>query len=255
MRTGSQNLGAKIRRINGRRTDELRPVTVETGVLKYPAGSVMISAGDTRVLCTASLVKGVPAFLEGKGRGWLTAEYAMLPASTAVRKPREAAQGKPDGRAQEIRRLIGRALRAAAHLDRLGENTLWIDCDVLQADGGTRTLAVTGAWTALALGVRRLRERKVIRGNALRRQIAAVSVGVVAGRCLLDLDYGEDVSAEVDMNVVMARDGRFIEVQGTSEAEPFAQAQLDRMLALARKGCARLMRAQRAALTAGRAEL
>lgn len=226
-------------------------MTIETEVSKFAAGSVMISAGDTRVLCTASLVKGVPGFLKGKGRGWLTAEYAMLPASTPTRKPR--ADGKPDGRAQEIRRLIGRVLRSAVYLDRMGENTLWLDCDVFQADGGTRTLAVTGAWTALALAARRLREQKVFAQDVLRAQIAAVSVGVVAGRCLLDLNYQEDASADVDMNVVMTRDGRFIEVQGTAESEPFDQAQLEVMLGLARKGCSRLMRMQRAALKPGRA--
>ena len=243
---------AATSRPDGRRTDEMRPVTIEPNALKFPAGSVLITGGETRLLCTASLVKGVPKFLEETGRGWLTAEYAMLPASTPTRKPREISIGKPDGRAQEIRRVIGRALRAAVDLRKLGKHTIWIDCDVLQADGGTRTLAVTGAWTALALAARRVRAENILMHNPIRTQIAAVSVGVVDGRCLLDLNYQEDAGAEVDMNVVMTRENRFIEIQGTAEAEPFDDEQLSRMLALARKGCRRLMRLQRAAIKAGR---
>jgi len=235
-------------RHDGRPTNALRPTTAELGFLKYPPGSALLAAGDTRVLCTASLVEGVPDFLAGSGRGWLTAEYAMLPASTPRRKPRESATGKPDGRSQEIRRLIGRALRTAVNLDALGERTIWIDCDVLQADGGTRTLAVTGAWLALALAGQRLVREKTLAANPVRRQLAAVSVGIVGGRCLLDLDYEEDAAADVDMNVVMTADGRFVEIQGTSEGSPFDNRQLSRLLTLARRGCRELMRIQRAAL-------
>ena len=237
-----------FRRADGRRADALRPVTMDPRFLRFPAGSVMATAGNTRVLCTASLVEGVPDFIQGRGTGWLTAEYAMLPASTPRRKPREITQGRPDSRGQEIKRIIGRSLRAAVDLKALGERTFWIDCDVLQADGGTRTAAITGAWTALALAVRRLRAAKTLANNPLHTQIAAAAVGVVDGRCLLDLIYREDVRAEVDMNVVMTRDERFIEIQGTSEAAPFDDRRLRQLLALARLGCKRLMRLQRAVL-------
>ena len=241
------DLLTRKKRSDGRADDALRPVTIETDYLKYPAGSVVISAGDTRVLCTASLVPGVPSFLEGKGRGWVTAEYAMLPASTQTRKPRESLS-KPDSRGTEIRRLIGRALRGAVDFQAMGENTVNIDCDVLQADGGTRTLAVTGSWIALALAGKRLHKKKVFLKNPVKAQVAAVSVGIVEGRCLLDLNYPEDSRADVDMNVVMAKDGRFIELQGTAENEPFDEDQLARLLVLARKGCRGLMSAQRKAL-------
>ena len=238
-------------RSDGRRANELRPVSIESNVLKFAAGSALAKAGDTHVLCAATLQEGVPDFLEGTGKGWLTAEYGMLPASTPTRKRREATLGRPDGRAQEIRRIIGRTLRAAVDLNRLGARTLWMDCDVIQADGGTRTLAVTGAWVALALAVRRLRAEKILLRDPIRAQIAAVSVGVVNGRCLLDLSYEEDRAADVDMNVVMTGKGEFIEIQGTAEAAPFGKGQLDEMLALARSGCQRLMSMQRAALQAG----
>jgi ribonuclease PH len=216
---------------------------IETGYLKYAAGSALVRAGDTALICSASVEETVPSFLAGRGKGWVTAEYAMLPASSPDRKER-----KPDGRSQEIRRLIGRALRAAVDLKALGARTIWLDCDVLQADGGTRTLAVTGAWTALALAVRRLRERKLIGVNPVLRQVAAVSAGIVEGRCLLDLCYVEDSRAEVDMNVVMTDKNEFIEVQGTAEGAPFGDAQLRDLLAVARKGCRRIMRLQKAAL-------
>jgi len=235
-------------RVRSRRVDALRPTSIETDFLKYPPGSALIRGGDTRVLCTAFVVEGVPEFLVGSGKGWLTAEYAMLPASTPQRKPRESATGRPDGRSQEIRRIVGRALRAAVDLEKLGERTIWIDCDVLQADGGTRTLSITGSWVALALACHRLALQKVIPVNPVRLQLAAVSVGVVNGRCVLDLDYEEDSAAEVDMNVVMSADGRFVEIQGTSEAMPFDTRQLNRLLALAHKGCRELMRIQRRAL-------
>jgi len=239
-----------FRRPDGRRPGDLRPVSIETGCLKFAPGAVLISAGDTRLLCAATIQEGVPEFLKGKGCGWITAEYAMLPATTPVRKPRETL--KPDGRGMEIRRLIGRALRIAVDLKRLGERTIWIDCDVLQADGGTRTLAVTGAWVALALAARTLQRTGQIEADPVVRQVAAVSVGIVAGRPLLDLAYAEDSAAETDMNVVMDAAGRFIEVQGTAEKTPFEQADLDRMLALARAGCRRLFRAQAAALAGSR---
>jgi len=242
----------KTKRPDGRLADQLRPLSIETDVIKFPPGSVLVAAGDTRLLCTVTLVKGAPDFLAGTGSGWLTAQYAMLPASTPTRKPRQSTRGKPDGRAQEIQRIIGRALRTAVNLDRLGENTLYIDCDVIQADGGTRTLAVTGAWVALALAARRLRKEGILTKNPIHTQIAAVSVGLVAGKCLLDLNYREDAAAEVDMNVVMTKSGRFVEIQGTAETQPFDKAQLDRMLDLARKGCLQLMRAQHSALRAGR---
>ena len=237
-------------RADGRRPGDLRPLSIETGCLKFAPGSVLISAGDTRLLCAASIQEEVPPFLKGKGTGWITAEYGMLPASTPTRKPRETY--KPDGRTQEIRRIIGRALRAAVDLKPLGERTVWIDCDVLQADGGTRTLAVTGAWVALALAVRNLRDSGVLTADPIRRQIAAVSVGIVAGRPMLDLAYTEDSRAEVDMNVVMDSTGCFVEIQGTAEQSPFDQAALDRLLSLARSGCRRLLSAQSAALKRGR---
>ena len=241
---------ASSRRDDGRRSDELRPVHIEMGGMKFARGSALIRAGDTAVLCTASVEENVPPFLAGKGVGWLTAEYAMLPASTPTRKPRESATGRTDGRTHEIRRIIGRALRAAVDLHRIGERTILLDCDVLQADGGTRTLAVTGAWLALVMAVRRLQREGVLAGNPIRRQIAATSVGVVGGRCLLDLAYNEDSRAAVDMNVVMTDDGRFIELQGTAENEPFDERRLGQLLTLARSGCRRLMKIQNAALRA-----
>ncbi|MGO8705556.1 MAG: ribonuclease PH [Candidatus Brocadiia bacterium] len=237
-------------RSDGRRADELRRVTVEMDCMKFARGSALIRAGHTAVICTASVEENVPPFLAGKGVGWLTAEYAMLPASTPTRKPRESSSGRADGRTHEIRRIIGRALRAAVDLNGIGERTLLLDCDVLQADGGTRTLAVTGAWLALVMAVRRLQRDGLLSGNPVRRQIAATSVGVVAGRCLLDLAYDEDSRAEVDMNVVMTDDERFIEIQGTAENEPFDERRLGQLLALARTGCRRLMKIQNAALRA-----
>jgi ribonuclease PH len=230
-------------RADGRRPNELRPIRFALNCLKHPAGSVRVEAGDTHVICTAFVEEGVPDFLEGKGRGWVTAEYGMLPGSTSSRKERGM-----DGRAYEIRRLIGRCLRTAVDMGRLGERTLMLDCDVLQADGGTRTASVTGAWLALALAVRRLRRDGVIRADPLRRQVAAVSVGVVDGRPMLDLTYQEDSSASVDMNVAMARGAGFVEVQSTAERDPFPAADLDAMLRFAAAGCRRLFRLQREAL-------
>lgn len=236
-----------FRRADGRRWNELRPVVIQPNFLKFAAGSVLINSGDTRLICSASIENRVPDFLEGKGSGWITAEYGMLPASTPTRKFRESS-GKVDGRTMEIRRIIGRALRAAVDLKKLGERTIWIDCDVIQADGGTRTLAVTGAWVALALAVERLRRNKMLMENPICNQIAATSVGVVAGRCLLDLAYVEDSRAEVDMNVVVTAGGEFVEVQGTAEHAPFSEKRLNELLTLAKTGCRRLMRLQNAAL-------
>ena len=214
----------------GRRPYELRPVSIETGFLEQADGSALISFGRTRVLCTASIEDSVPRWLAGSGRGWLTAEYGMLPASTGQRIRREASEGKQKGRTIEIQRLIGRSLRAAYDMQTLGERTVWLDCDVIEADGGTRTAAISGAWVALARAAAK-------RGlPAPGDVVSAVSVGIVGGEPLLDLDYGEDSTAEVDMNVVMTGDGRLIEVQATAEQVPFERAQLDELLGLAAKG-------------------
>jgi len=226
----------------GRRADELRPVELVPGFVEQAAGSVLISFGGTRVLCTASVDEGVPRWLAGSGRGWLTAEYGMLPASTGQRTRREASAGKQKGRTVEIQRLLGRSLRAVYDLGRLGERTVWIDCDVIQADGGTRTAAVSGAWVALALAARStgLPEPSEL--------VGAVSVGIVDGEPRLDLDYEEDSSADVDMNVVMAGDGRLIEVQATAERVPFDRAQLDALVDLAVAGIEQIGERQKEAL-------
>ena len=236
-------------RADGRASDELRPVTIERGWSAHAEGSALISFGGTKVLCTASFTNGVPRWLAGKGRGWVTAEYAMLPRATNSRNDREAVKGRIGGRTHEISRLIGRALRAVVDTKALGENTIVIDCDVLQADGGTRTASITGAYVALADAVAWLRERKLLAGEPLRDSVAAVSVGIVGGTPLLDLCYREDAGAEVDLNVVMTGSGRFVEVQGTAEGEPFDRDSLDAMLALGASGCARLAELQRAALS------
>jgi ribonuclease PH len=226
----------------GRRPDELRPVELVPGFVEQAAGSVLISFGGTRVLCTASVDEGVPRWLAGSGRGWLTAEYGMLPASTGQRTQREASAGKQKGRTVEIQRLLGRSLRAVYDLGRLGERTVWIDCDVIQADGGTRTAAVSGAWVALALAARSagLPEPSEL--------VGAVSVGIVDGEPRLDLDYEEDSSADVDMNVVMTGDGRLIEVQATAERVPFDRAQLDALVDLAAAGIEQIGERQKEAL-------
>ena len=230
------------RRPSGRQPDALRPVTLTTGFTKHAAGSVLATFGDTRVICTASFEKGVPRFLRGTGRGWLTCEYGMLPGSTHTRTDREAARGRQGGRTMEIQRLIGRALRAAVDLERLGEQTIRIDCDVIQADGGTRTVSITGGCVALALCLER------IAPQAFRHLVASVSVGVYKGTPVLDLDYPEDSNADTDMNVVMIEGGGFIEVQGTAEIEPFSREALTEMLALAESGIERLFAEQRRAL-------
>jgi len=213
----------------------------------HAEGSVLVAYGDTKVLCTASVTQGVPRWRKGSGLGWVTAEYAMLPRATTTRSDRESVKGRLGGRTQEISRLVGRSLRAAVDLSALGENTVVLDCDVLQADGGTRTAAVTGGFVALRDAVAWLRERGALAGEPLTGSVAAVSVGVVDGRAVLDLNYAEDVAAETDMNVVMTGDGRFVEVQGTAEGEPFDRPLLDDMLELATSGCAELAGLQRAA--------
>jgi ribonuclease PH len=225
----------------GRRPDELRPLSIDTGFLEQADGSALISFGRTRVLCTTSIEDSVPRWLAGSGRGWLTAEYGMLPASTGQRIRREASEGKQKGRTVEIQRLIGRSLRAAYDMQTLGERTVWLDCDVIEADGGTRTAAISGAWVALACAAAK-------RGlPAPADVVSAVSVGIVEGEPLLDLDYGEDSTAEVDMNVVMTGDGRLIEVQATAEQVPFERAQLDELLGLAATGIDEIAVVQREA--------
>jgi ribonuclease PH len=235
-------------RTHDRRPDELRPLVLERGWTKHAEGSVLVSAGDTRVLCTASVEEGVPPFLKGKGRGWVTAEYGMLPRSTNTRSRREAAEGAQSGRTHEIQRLVGRSLRAVTDFAALGERTIRIDCDVLQADGGTRCASITGAWVALAAAIAALRAQGLVAADPLRDHVAAVSVGIVEGTPLLDLDYREDSACDTDMNVVMTGAGGFVEVQGTAEGAPFSREQFDLLLELARGGIASLVAAQRASL-------
>ncbi len=232
-------------RADGRRADELRPLELEVDYLEQPQGSALISLGRTRVLCTASIEEGVPRWLKGAGRGWITAEYGLLPASTGERTAREASTGRQKGRTVEIQRLIGRALRSVTDLEALGERTLWLDCDVLQADGGTRCAAISGAYAA----ARRALDRLGL-GRALTDSVAAVSVGLVDGEPTLDLEYSEDSRAEVDVNVVMSGDGRLIEVQATAEGARFSRDQLDEMLDLARAGIEEISSAQRDAVEA-----
>ena len=226
-----------------------RPVTFTRHFTRHAAGSVLIQQGDTWVLCTASVEEKVPPFLRDTGRGWVTAEYAMLPSSTNTRKEREIKKGRPDARSSEISRLVGRSLRAAVDLEKLGERMITIDCDVLQADGGTRCAAVTGGMVALADAVAGLVRDKKIEVNPIRRFVAAVSVGICAGKPVLDLDYAHDSTADVDLNVVMTDDGRFVEIQGTAEREPFSDEDLDTLKALAKKGVARLITLQKRALS------
>ena len=231
-------------RLVNREPDEMRQVTIETNVNKHAEGSVLISYGDTKVICTASVESGVPPFLRGSGQGWITSEYGMLPRSTNTRMGREAARGKQGGRTVEIQRLIGRSLRAAVDMAKLGENTIRIDCDVIQADGGTRTASITGSCVALLQAVRSLH----LAEPPCTRLVSAVSVGIVKGVPVLDLEYLEDAQADTDMNVVIVEDGRFIEVQGTAEDEPFDRNELNELLQLAEKGAGELQALQRAAL-------
>ena len=235
-------------RTQGRAPDSLRPLRITRGYTKHAEGSVLIEFGETRVLCTASLEERVPTHKKGSGEGWVTAEYGMLPRSTHTRSDREAARGKQSGRTQEIQRLIGRSLRAVFDLKRLGERTITLDCDVLQADGGTRTAAITGAFVAAQDAVSVLLSRGVLTQSPILDAVAAVSVGVVEGTPLLDLEYVEDVGCDTDMNVVMTGAGGFVEVQGTAEGVPFTRAEMDALLALAAKGIGELVRAQAAAL-------
>jgi ribonuclease PH len=234
-------------RKDGRSPADLRPIRFERRFLKTAPGAVLCSFGDTRVLCTATWVDGVPPFLQGKGQGWLTAEYAMLPASTPGRKQRDR-NGKLDGRSVEIQRLIGRALRAVTDLGKLTERTLWIDCDVLQADGGTRTASITGAYVALVDCLMAMDKARILRGWPLKAQLGAVSVGVVDGQVLCDLDYSEDSKADADLNLVMTGAGEFVEVQGAAEGEPFKKAELQAMLELGEGAIQKLFELQRAAL-------
>jgi len=235
-------------RPGNRQDDALRAIRITRGYTKHAEGSVLMEFGDTKVLCTASVEEKVPGFLRGQGRGWLTAEYGMLPRATNTRTDREAARGRQSGRTQEIQRLIGRSLRAVANLSLLGERTIQIDCDVLQADGGTRTASITGAYVAVHDAVKLLLQRGLIAASPLHDLVAAVSVGMYQGTPVLDLDYAEDSACDTDMNVVMTGSGGFVEVQGTAEGAPFSRDQMDAMLLLAQKGIARLIAMQRQAL-------
>ena len=238
-------------RPSGRTPDQLRPISIERNYTCHAEGSVLVSFGNTKVICTASVDESVPRFLRGQGSGWITAEYGMLPRSTGSRMGREAARGKQGGRTLEIQRLIGRSLRAAVDLTKLGEHTITLDCDVIQADGGTRTASITGAFVALVDAINGLQRDKRIATDPLRHFVASVSVGIYDGTPVLDLDYPEDSSAETDLNVVMTEAGEFIEVQGTAEAAPFKREELNSMLDLAAAGIGELIDVQRAALAEG----
>lgn len=235
-------------RSDGRRPVELRSLKISPGFVKHAEGSVLIECGDTHVVCTASIENKVPPFLRGAGQGWITAEYGMIPRSTTSRMMREASKGKPSGRTQEIQRLIGRSLRSVVDLQLIGERTIWLDCDVLQADGGTRTTAITGAFVALVLALNGLHLQRTVKEPLLLDHVAAVSVGIVGDQPLLDLNYEEDFAAEVDMNVVMTGQEAFVEIQGTAEGAPFCQEHLDRLLNLARSGIRELVGRQRVLL-------
>jgi ribonuclease PH len=240
-------------RNDGRAPGELREITITPGFVRTATGSALIEAGGTRVICTASVDEEVPRWMAGQGRGWVTAEYSMLPASTGERKRRDVAKGRPDGRTVEIQRLIGRSLRGIVNFEALGERTVWIDCDVLEADGGTRCAAITGGYVALELALRRVMSDGKLEALPLTQSVAAVSTGMVDGRALLDLDYSEDSRAEVDANVVMTGDGGLVEVQATAERTPLSRASLDELLALAADGIAALRTAQEEAVAAAAA--
>lgn len=232
----------------GRKPDELRPVTIERNYTRFAPGSVLIQVGDTKVICTASIDEGVPPHLKNSGQGWITAEYSLLPGSTPKRVVREAARGRINGRTQEIQRLIGRSLRAIANLSVLGERTIWIDCDVIQADGGTRVAAITGGYVALVDAIRWLRNKGEITGEPLLRSVAAVSVGIVDGVSMLDLCYEEDFAAKVDMNIVLTGDGEYVELQGTGEQQTFSEQELAEMIGQAKKGVKQITQIQMKAL-------
>lgn len=240
---------SELSRPSGRAADEIREIKITRNYTKHAEGSVLVEFGDTKVLCTASVETNVPRFLKGKGQGWVTAEYGMLPRSTGSRMDREAARGKQSGRTQEIQRLIGRSLRAAVDMTKLGENTIKIDCDVIQADGGTRTASITGACVALVDALSVLQEQGSIKQNPLKQMIASVSVGIYKGVPVLDLDYLEDSSAETDMNVVMTDNGGFIEIQGTGEDGEFSAEELSQLISLAQNGIVQLFKVQQAALS------
>lgn len=239
-----------IKRFNDRAFDQMRPVKITRNYTKMPEGSVLIEVGETRVLCTASIEEKVPPFQKGSGKGWVTAEYAMLPRATQTRTQREATKGKLSGRTMEIQRLIGRALRSVVDLKKLGERTIWLDCDVIQADGGTRTASITGAYVALVDAVQVLQKKGLLRQNPITDSLAAVSVGKVNGEAMLDLAYEEDSKAEVDMNIVMTGNGKFVEIQGTAEEVPFDREELEWFLLLAEKGIKELIAAQKTVLEA-----
>ncbi|MBI5756839.1 MAG: ribonuclease PH [Nitrospirae bacterium] len=232
-------------RIDGRENDELRSVKIHRNYIKYAEGSALIEVGDTKVICTATIEDKVPPHLKGQGKGWVTAEYAMIPRSAMQRIVRESARGKIGGRTHEIQRLIGRALRAVVALEKLGERTVWIDCDVIQADGGTRTASITGSFVALVDAIRFAQKNGLIKEDPVKDYLAAVSVGIVAGEPVLDLNYAEDSKAEVDMNIVMTGKGRFVELQGTAEGAPFSKTQMEGLVSLAKKGIEELIEMQR----------
>src|SRR5882724_10420861 len=240
-----------MKRVDGRRPNQLRPVKIHPNYVKQPAGSALIEMGHTQVLCAASVEDGVPRWMREQGvkGGWITAEYSMLPYSTAPRKPREVTRGRVEGRTQEIQRLVGRALRSVTDIEKLGERTIWIDCDVLQADGGTRTAAITGAYVAVMLAMHKLQSKGALKENPITSAVAAISVGVLNEVPLLDLCYEEDAKAAVDMNVVMTDEGHVVEVQGTGEDAPFTQRQMSAMLKLAREGIADLLAIQKKVLS------
>jgi ribonuclease PH len=235
-----------MKRSGGRKAGEIRPIRIVKGVQKHAEGSVLFEMGETKVVCAASVESRVPPFLKGTGKGWVTAEYSMLPRATDTRTAREGRTGKVQGRTYEIQRLIGRSLRAVVDFETLGERTITLDCDVLQADGGTRTASINGSWLALWQACSRLASQGVITGNPVKEPVAAISVGIVGGRIVTDLDYAEDSSADVDMNVVMTGSGALIEVQGTAEGAPFTRARLDSMLEAAMRACRKIVRVQNA---------
>ena len=241
----------KAQRIDGRNAGQMRPVEIEPGYLRKAEGSALISVGGTRVICAASVEEKVPYFMKGSGKGWVTAEYAMLPRSTHTRTPRESSKGKVGGRTHEIKRLIGRSLRAVTDMEALGERTVWIDCDVIEADGGTRTASITGAFVALCLALKKIKEDGKIGTIPLVDHLAAISVGAVDGEILLDLCYHEDSQADVDMNVVMTGGGKIVEIQGTAEKEPFSWNRLETMTGLAKKGISDLVAVQKKVLGKG----
>jgi ribonuclease PH len=245
---GSGRASAPRERSYGRSADDMRPVTIEPGFMRTASGSALISVGETRVICTASVQESVPRWMAGRGSGWVTAEYGMLPASTGERKQRDVSKGRPDGRTVEIQRLIGRSLRAVIDFGAIGERTIYLDCDVLQADGGTRCASITGAYVAFALACERLLGEGKLERSPLTGSVAAVSCGIVAGAALLDLDYSEDSTAEVDANVVMTGEGGLVEVQATAERTPLSRAHLDELLGLAANGIEQLESAQRRAI-------